>query len=197
MESALETYRGQLRPDERAHYAALANELSDYWGILGPPLAWSANERRSQGYAFLRDELFPRRQAMLEIADRIASLNEQQLNAGNDLVVSLLGTFQARLALTLLATLAVGVGMAAFSTRKILRLEDSANAQYRAVAEAREQLKDLSARLVQAQESERRALSRELHDEVGQSLSAVLVELRNLSAGLALDPKNRRAARWT
>ena len=44
--------------------------------------------------------------------------------------------------------------------------------------------KDLSARLVQAQEVERRALSRELHDEVGQSLSAVLVELRNLSAGL-------------
>src|SRR5262249_11213507 len=30
-------------------------------------------------------------------------------------------------------------------------------------------------------ETERRALSRELHDEVGQSLSAVLVELRNLS----------------
>jgi signal transduction histidine kinase len=38
---------------------------------------------------------------------------------------------------------------------------------------------------VEAQEVERRALSRELHDEVGQSLSAVLVDLRNLSAGLA------------
>ena len=46
----------------------------------------------------------------------------------------------------------------------------------------RDRLKDLSARLVQAQETERRALSRELHDEVGQSLTAVLVELRYLSA---------------
>jgi signal transduction histidine kinase len=36
------------------------------------------------------------------------------------------------------------------------------------------------------QESERRALSRELHDEVGQALSAVLVELRNLSAEAAI-----------
>ncbi len=61
-----------------------------------------------------------------------------------------------------------------------------AHARYEEVAEARSQLKDLSARLVQAQETERRALSRELHDEVGQSLSAVLIELRNLSTGLGL-----------
>jgi signal transduction histidine kinase len=56
--------------------------------------------------------------------------------------------------------------------------------QYVEVAEARTQLKELSARLVQAQEEERRSLSRELHDEVGQALSAVLIELRNLSTGL-------------
>ena len=68
--------------------------------------------------------------------------------------------------------------------RRILGLEDQADLRYQEVADARGQLKDLSARLVQAQETERRALSRELHDEVGQSLSAVLVELRNLSAGL-------------
>lgn len=37
-----------------------------------------------------------------------------------------------------------------------------------------------------AQETERRALSRELHDEVGQSLSAVLIELRNLSSALGV-----------
>ena len=191
METALDSYRGQLRPEERQAYVALTSELSRYWEILGPILNWQAAERRSRGYAFLRDDVFPRRQAMLEIAERIASINEQQLNAGNDLVVGLLEKFQARLALTLLATLALGIGMAAFSTRKILKLEASARAQYNDVAEAREQLKDLSARLVQAQETERRALSRELHDEVGQSLSAVLVELRNLSAGVDGRPEEQ------
>jgi signal transduction histidine kinase len=78
----------------------------------------------------------------------------------------------------------LGLGMASFSTRKILKLENQARLRYEEVADARGQLKDLSARLIQAQEAERRALSRELHDEVGQSLSAVLMELRNLSAGL-------------
>jgi signal transduction histidine kinase len=85
-----------------------------------------------------------------------------------------------------MAALALGLGLALFTMRKILSLEGQARARYVEVAEARTQLKELSARLVQAQEEERRALSRELHDEVGQSLSAVLVELRNLSTGLAM-----------
>src|SRR5208283_87008 len=121
---------------------------------------------------------------VLAIAGRIAYINEQQLNAGNQRVDHLLSEFQSRLAMVLLATLPLGSGMAAFSMWKILGLEARAHAQYQEVVEARRQLEELSARLVHAQETERRVLSRELHDEVGQSLSAVLVELRNLSMGL-------------
>jgi signal transduction histidine kinase len=95
--------------------------------------------------------------------------------------VALLVEFQDRLAVTLFATLAFGLGTAALSTRKILKSEAHAHARFYEVAEAHTQLTNLSAKLVSAQEIERRALSRELHDEVGQALSAVLVELRNLS----------------
>lgn len=186
MESALESYGQQLAPGEAQHYTTLRAELADYWQILAPIFRWSAEERQRLGYAFLRDEVFPRRQNMLEMADRIGSINEQQLNAGNDQVVGLLRKFQARLAITLLAALAFGLGMATFSIRRILKLEMQAHARYEEALEARGHLKELSARLVQAQETERRALSRELHDEVGQSLSAVLVELRNLAAGLGI-----------
>jgi signal transduction histidine kinase len=122
---------------------------------------------------------------MLAIAGQIGAINEQQLTAGNDQAAALLSRFQTRLLLTLVLALAIGLGMALFSSRTILRLEDQALERYEEAADARSQLTDLSARLVQAQETERRALSRELHDEVGQSLSAVLVELRNLSLGLS------------
>ena len=186
MESALESYGRQATPAEVENYSALRMELTSYWGILAPIFRWDPGERRRSGYAFSRDEVLPRRQSMLEIADRIAAINEQQLKAGNNQVVSLLLSFQTRLLVTLVATLVLGLGMASFSTGIILRLEDQARLRYEEVADARGQLKDLSARLVQAQETERRALSRELHDEVGQSLSAVLVELRNLSAGLEI-----------
>jgi signal transduction histidine kinase len=38
---------------------------------------------------------------------------------------------------------------------------------------------------VDAQETERRAISRELHDEVGQALGALLVDIGRLSTTLA------------
>jgi hypothetical protein len=151
MESALELYGHQTAPAEAQHYSALRTELLDYWGILAPIFQWDPAERRQSGYAFLRDEVFPRRQNMLAIADRIAAINEQQLTAGNNQVVSLLLRFQTRVLVTLVAALVLGLGMAAFSTRRILKLENQARLRYEETADARSQLKDLSARLVQAQ----------------------------------------------
>jgi signal transduction histidine kinase len=190
MDAALEAYGRQTNPND-AHYSALRGELTDYWTILAPIFHWNADERRRSGYAFLRDEVFLRRQRMLSVADQIAAINEQQLTAGNDQAALLLLRFQARLLVTLIAALVVGLGMALFSTRKILGLEQQSRLRYEEAARARSQLEDLSARLVQAQETERRALSRELHDEVGQSLSAVLVELRNLSAAQSNRPQTQ------
>jgi signal transduction histidine kinase len=57
------------------------------------------------------------------------------------------------------------------------------------VLNAREELKRLSGELVSAQENERRRLSRELHDEVGQVLSAIVLGLGNLRAALHGDNK--------
>jgi signal transduction histidine kinase len=185
MDAELNSYSRQLTSQESGQYTALHAALADYWRILAPIFRWSSAERQRLGYAFLRDEVFPRRQNMLNVADQIAALNEQQLNEGNQQVVGLLAKFQTRLAVTLFAALALGVALATFSIRRVLRSEDQARVRYEEAVDARSQLKELSARLVQAQETERRALSRELHDEVGQSLSAVLIELRNLSTGLA------------
>ena len=174
------------------HYHGASNRTD---GLLARrSRRFSIGVRRSasgSGYAFLRDEVFPRRQNMLAIAGPDRRINEQQLTAGNEQAVSAAARFQTRLRLTLFAALALGLGMAAFQHPQFVRLEDQARRVTRKSAEARSQLKDLSARLVQAQETERRALSRELHDEVGQSLSAVLVELRNLSLpDWTIGPKN-------
>jgi signal transduction histidine kinase len=186
MDAALESYGRQIDPEEVPHYTRLRAELEGYWETLAPVFQVSTAERSRLGFPFLRDQVFPRRQNMLDMADRIAEINEQQLNAGNAQVAALLSGFQSRLAITLIAALGLGLGMAAFSVHQILKLEARERARFEEVAGARGQLEDLSARLVNAQETERRALSRELHDEVGQSLSAVLIELRNLCSALGV-----------
>jgi signal transduction histidine kinase len=185
MEIALRSYAAQVEPAETTQLAALRTELSNYWQILGPSLKWSGEERRLKGYLFLRDAVYPRRTAMLEIAGRISDLNEQQLNAGNTRIASLLLDFQNRLAMALVATVILSLGMAGYTMWKILGLESNAESRYREAAESRKQLTNLSAKLLQAQETERRALSRELHDEVGQSLSGVILDLHNISNALA------------
>ncbi len=54
----------------------------------------------------------------------------------------------------------------------------ASQAAERALIESTEQLRILTARLLEIQESERRSLARELHDEVGQALTAVKFDLR-------------------
>ncbi len=177
MEAALAAYARRLSPSEVAPYGVLTRELREYWLVLEPALGWDAAERRDRSYSFLRDEVLPRRMAMVSIADQIARLNEQQLNNDNLQVESLFSQFRFQLVGTVIVTLGLGLLLAALSMTRILRLE-------RESEDTRKELKDLSARLVQVQENERRAISRELHDEVGQSLSALLVGLSNLSAAI-------------
>ncbi len=181
MDAALDRYKALLNDAQAAPFRNLNRALEDYWNILAPVLTWNAGQRRDRGYAFLRDEVFPRRTAMLRIADEIAGINESQLDAGKQEVIDMFSLFRRSSLLTIGLTIAIGLILALFSMRKILALETVAAARYQEAATARAELKQLSARLVDAQENDRRAISRELHDEVGQALTGVRVELANLS----------------
>ncbi len=60
---------------------------------------------------------------------------------------------------------------------------------YREVHRGRERLAVLSTRLLAAQESERRTIARELHDEIGQALTAVSVNLQRLTTAPDADDR--------
>ena len=181
MDAALQQYFGLLSSGEAQPFTVLTQELAAYWRVLEPTFEWTARQRQKAGYAFLRDDVFPRRTSMLAIAGQIGRFNEAQLNSGKLAVQSTFRQFRSRLTITLGLTIALGFVLAIFSTRKILKLEDTSAQHYREMSHARAELKQLSARLLKAQEEERKLISRELHDEVGQALTGVLVEMANFS----------------
>lgn len=174
MDDALGRYRKLLRDAEAEPFAVLTRQLEEYWQVLEPTFTWSAEQRQKAGYPFLRDEVFPRRSSMLGIASQIGRINEAQLDAGKVVVQQTFGQLRRRLVIAIVLTIGLGFLLAWFSVHNILKLETTAARHYG-------EIRQLSARLLEAQEEERRAISRELHDEVGQSLSGVLLEMANLS----------------
>jgi signal transduction histidine kinase len=192
MDIAQARYSRLLDAAEEPPFAALKARIADYWNLLDPMFHWDAREKAARSNAFLHQQLFPQRATALEIADRIAAVNEQELSNGDERVEALFDRFRYRLGLMLALTLGLGALLALATIRHILRLARDAELRYHQVAQAQRELKELSARLVEAQELERRAISRELHDEVGQSLSALLMELGNLGAVAPGDAELRR-----
>jgi signal transduction histidine kinase len=184
-ESALTSYASALEPEESAPFQDLRAQIEAYWNVLDRTLAWSGQEREKYRDAFFYEELVPRRTSMLQIADRIEALNEEALRRGDSKLGDLFGRLQFGLLAMIAVTLVGGATLAAFTIFHILKLEGEVQHRLAESVDARASLQELSARLVRAQEEERRALSRELHDEVAQAFSAVSLEAENL---LDLDP---------
>jgi signal transduction histidine kinase len=173
---ALASYAEALEPEEAAPFQDLRSQIEAYWKVLDRTWAWTGQDRGKYRDAFFYEELVPRRTSMLQIADRIEALNEDALRRGDAKLGDLFGRLQLGLLAMIAVTLIGGATLAACTIFHILKLEGEVHAR---LADT------VSARLVRAQEDERRVLSRELHDEVGQAFSAVLMEAENL---LDLDP---------
>jgi signal transduction histidine kinase len=81
-------------------------------------------------------------------------------------------------------TLYTGFAVAVLAISLTVQLEKKYRDEHEAALEAKRDLQRLSARLVVAQEQERQTLSRELHDQVGQALTAIKIDLARTEQAL-------------
>jgi signal transduction histidine kinase len=81
-------------------------------------------------------------------------------------------------------SLYTGVAVAVLAISLTMQLEKQYLAEHEATLAAKQDLQRLSARLVAAQEQERQTLSRELHDQVGQALTAIKIDVARAEQGL-------------
>jgi signal transduction histidine kinase len=167
--------------DEQLLLAAMQQQLQEEESSCAIVLAWRADLRRQRAYQFIGQQLIPWRTRIFELSSQVSTLNEHKLALENLAVATRFQMLESRLIWLVSLALIAGVLMSLICGWYILRLERQARQRYQALALSRLELEGLSARLLEAQEEERCSISRELHDEVGQSLGALLVEVGQLS----------------
>lgn len=65
--------------------------------------------------------------------------------------------------------------------------------RYHSLLEQRDGLRKMASKIIEAQEQERQRISHDLHDDLGQSLTAHILNLRNLQADLPMDQNDLRS----
>lgn len=155
----------------------LRDRLDEYWQAYDPLFGWTPEDKARRSTSFLRNDVLPRRNAVLAIAQEIERLNDRNLAAERQAAAGRHASIQDALDRLLWQTLGLGLLVAAGAVLRLRVLERRAEEQRREAQDAEQRMRQLSQQLVAAQEEERRKISRELHDHVGQMLTALRMEL--------------------
>jgi signal transduction histidine kinase len=178
---ALQGYPADKAPEEQALLSEIQHEFAEQEHSFAVLVAHRTRDRPKDRQQSINEQMMLHRANILQISREVSSLNDKELvEAKQSLAVSFQNV-QTRLMFTVSLSLLTGLLMSLVGGFYILRLERQGRIRYQELVASRQELESLSARLVDAQEEERRSISRELHDEVGQTLGAVLVDLGQLS----------------
>jgi len=183
-EQAIAQRAAAVGTEEAPLFQDLRNEVEDYW-TLRESAVLKRDRKHTNPYS--SGDLVRRRTALLAMIDRIDRINQLELASADAQVNAAFEDLRWRTLLKIVVTMGVGIGLAFFTARRTLLMEAELQQRYEEGLRARQELQELSARLLSAQEEERRSISRELHDEVGQSLSALLMEAGNAAARVSPD----------
>lgn len=156
----------------------LTHQVNAYWHVL-----LSIPVLPTDG-KFLIDEVLPKRQVVLSLAAEIEKLTRDSLRQHRNEIDARQAGLPAYVAEAIGGTLLIGIFVAAASLLGIARSERTAEDRNRVLVAQEEELRLLSQKLVKAQEEERRSLSRDLHDQIGQVLTAVRISVGNVEEAL-------------
>jgi hypothetical protein len=180
LQKRLDVLATRMAESDSPRLERLQSEVQGYWDSLDPIFAWTPQEKAERSWSFLRHNVLPRRQAVVDLAREMAKLNRDNLERERARTRDSQQVLQAFLSRMLTFALAFGTLVAFLTTYRVATLERRHEEQRKEIEQTQANLRKLSSGLVQAQEGERKALSRELHDEVGQTMTALGIEIGHL-----------------
>lgn len=167
----------------------LRHEVDNFHRSSISVLADAAGKNPAQIRDVLNRNIAPRREAALAISEEIQVLNRQAFVQQQREISEIHRRAELEGRGRLGIALVIGLGAVLLTSVYATRLEGRLRVQMERDARMSQELHDAAAKIITAQEEERRTISRELHDEVGQMLSALRVELdvaqREIDTGAA------------
>jgi signal transduction histidine kinase len=167
----------RLPASDDADIARLKNQIDVFWTGVDAVLHWSPAERRQKWAEAIHKAVMPGRQAVLNEAEALGALNTAFLERRTASLRASFDDLKQYLLGGLAWVVGLGVLIALVTVWKINSLELRAERNGREMQRLSKELRYLTNALVNVQEAERKSLSRELHDEVGQMMTVLRMEL--------------------
>ena len=175
----LKELKSLAAPELSSDIDELRDEIDSYWAYLAPALE-DPELGTPQKFETLQREFVARHDSALAITRRIEDINRESFERRRKSLAESQDEFIHYIWATVAVTLGLGFVIAGASGYGMYRLQLRADRQRQRREKAESELRRLSSQLLHTQEEERRHLSRELHDEVGQTLTALGMELGNV-----------------
>jgi len=157
--------------------------------LIASIFKWTPKERQARGAAFLRDNVVPERTAALNATREIESLRTIDLRREREELIRARQAFSKFGLIALLALMAFVLTVGLVTSVRLRSLEMRAQSLQLQTEQDREKLRNLSLQMSKALEDERRLISRELHDQIGQLLTAIQMKFNKIE--ISTDPSER------